>query len=253
MTPERLDRIRGVLQRRQPDLTVVADQVHKGRNIAAIMRTCDAVGVDTLHVVHPKDGYRSYRGTALGTQKWVNVMLHDEFRSALGPLKSKGFQCVVTSVADNAIPYTDVDFTQPTALVLGAECSGVSAQALEAADWKVTIPMVGMVESLNVSVASAIILQEAYRQRQLVGMYNHCRLLKADYDHRFFKWAHPAVAEFCERKGLSFPSVNAIDGEIIQPSVWYQKIRGECGLGNGPNSSAECYEWEQPESKSHSV
>lgn len=224
MTPNRLRRIREVLNKRQPDLTVVTDEVHKGRNIAAIMRTCDAVGIDTVHVVHPKEGYRSYRGTALGTQKWVGVETYDSLAQPVNALKNKGFQLVVTSVDEGSVDYTEVDYTLPTALILGSESEGVSAEALNLATAKVTVPMVGMVESLNVSVACAIILQEAQRQRNLAGMYNKKRLGEAHYRHRFFQWAHPSVAEFCEQKGVPYPEVDE-SGEIIEPSTWYANFR----------------------------
>lgn len=225
MTPERLEKIRTVLARRQPDLTVVADEVHKGRNIAAIMRTCDAVGVDTVHLVHPKDGYRPYRGTALGTQKWVHTQLHETLQIPLEMLKRQGFQIVATSVAPGSRCYTELDYTRPTALLLGSEREGVSGYGQQQADSLITIPMVGMVESYNVSVATAIILMEAQRQRAAAGLYHTRRLPEAIYEARFFQWAHPEVARFCDERYLAYPEVG-YDGEIEDPSGWYARVRG---------------------------
>src|SRR5690606_3061331 len=163
--PERLQRIRAVLDRRQPDLTVIADEVHKGRNIAAILRTCDAAGIDAIHCIRPTEGYRPFRGTALGTQKWVQINLYDRVEESLAYCRNQGFQILVTGMGagpgDDRVP----DYTRPTALVLGSERDGASVAALQSADYRVNIPMFGMVESYNVSVACAVILAEAQSQR----------------------------------------------------------------------------------------
>ena len=167
-------------------------------------------------------------GRHLALKNGVHVELHETLKDGLLPLKDKGYQVVVTSLSPSSVPYTSVDFTRPTAVVMGAECSGVSQLAKQLADYEVTIPMVGMVESLNVSVASAILLQEAYRQRAESGLYNECRLPPETYKKRFFKWAHPAVAEFCDERGLAYPEVNDDDGEIVDPSGWYRQVREGC-------------------------
>lgn len=224
MTPERLQKIRSVLARRQPDLTVLADEVHKGRNIAAILRTCDAVGVDVVHTVEPEAGYRPFRGTALGTQKWVAVELYDRFEQAARTLRDGGFQLVVTAAGPGSADFRTVDYCRPTALVLGAENRGVSRSARQWADYRIAIPMVGMVESFNVSVACAVILSEAQRQRQLAGYYDRQRLPQQVYERRFFQWAHPVVAQFCDERGLAYPAVGN-DGEIVEPAHWYRAVR----------------------------
>ncbi len=225
MTPERLEKIRAVLNRRQADLTVINDEVHKGRNLAAIMRTCDAVGIDHMHVVEPKDGYRSYRGTASGSNKWVEVSTYYSVTEAIAEAKTKGMKVVAAHLDDRAVDYRSIDYCEPTALLMGMERSGVSAEALALADETVVVPMMGMVESFNVSVAAAIILAEAQRQRDAAGMYQQCRLEAEHYKRRFFQWAHPQVASFCDEKSLSYPEVD-MDGEIIDGPSWYhQKAR----------------------------
>lgn len=224
MTPERFRKIRQVLQRRQPDLTVIADEVHKGRNIAAILRTCDAVGIDKIYCVRPEAGYRPYRGTALGTQKWVAINLFDRIEQPVKACKAANMQIVVTSLDADAQDYWNADFTRPTALVLGSERQGISRFAEQMADVRIRIPMVGMVESLNVSAACAIILAEAQRQRQQAQMYETGRLDPVTYRQRFFQWAHPAVAQYCDANSLAYPEVGA-DGEILEPAAWYRKIR----------------------------
>jgi len=87
------------------------------------------------------------------------------------------------------------------------------------------IPMMGMVESFNVSVAAAIILAEAQRQRQNSGYYDAVRLSNDDYKSTFFRWAHPEIAKYCHQKNLPYPDVDEKDGEIVNPSAWYENVR----------------------------
>ena len=225
MTPERYRRLIEVLNLRQPDLTVIADEVHKGRNLSAIVRTCDSVGIDTIHMVAPKKGYRGYQGTASGSHKWVHVETHTNLSNALKVTKQAGMQVVAAAISRGAINFVNIDYTRPTALLLGSEKAGVSEEALRQADHHVIVPMVGMVESLNVSVAAAIILQEAQRQRQEAGMYGTNCLNQEVKQTRFFRWAHPKVAEFCDAKNIPYPEVSTDDGEIIEPSKWYNALK----------------------------
>lgn len=224
MTPERKHRLESVLNARQPDLTVVADEVHKGRNMAAIVRTCDAVGVARLYSVVPEDGYNPYRGTALGANKWVDVKRCSNVLDPIGYLKAEGYQIVSTGLDARAKHYQDIDYTRPTALLMGNEKRGISDAARALTDHLVTIPMVGMVESLNVSVAAAIILNEAQNQRRKIGMYDQARLPPEEYRRLFFKWAHPKVAAYCEDRNLAYPPMRD-DGEIIEPATWYESVR----------------------------
>lgn len=224
MTPQRFQKICQVLKQRQPDLTVVTDEVHKGRNLSAIMRSCDAAGVDQLHCVTPEKGFRPYRGTSLGTHKWVEVKLYERVCEPVDALQAQGFQVVAAHLSDAAVDYREVDYTKPTAVLMGAEREGVSDRASALADKHVIIPMMGMVESLNVSVACAAILLEAQRQRQQAGMYAEQRLPADVYERRFFQWAHPVLAEYCDQRGLAYPPVRE-DGELVDPAAWYREVR----------------------------
>ncbi|TQV81277.1 tRNA (guanosine(18)-2'-O)-methyltransferase TrmH [Exilibacterium tricleocarpae] len=228
MTPDRYRTIRRVLDRRQPDLTLITDEVHKGRNLSALVRTCDAVGIDTIHCVIPKAGYRPYRGTALGSHKWVHTALHEQVDAPVAQLREQGFTIVAAHLSPRARDYRDLDYTRPTALLLGTEKCGVSAAALAAADREVVIPMMGMVASYNVSVAAAIILAEVQRQRQSAGLYDRCRLPEATYRQRLFQWCQPAVTAFCERRGLAYPPLDET-GEIVDAPHWYRRVRETVG------------------------
>jgi len=135
----------------------------KGQNIAALIRTCGAVGVHNTHVATPKGGFMEHKRTARGSQKWVNIVSHDTIDSAIQVAKQQGMQLVSAHFSNQAVDYRELDYTVPTALILGAEIHGVSAKALAASDRQVMIPMLGMVHSFNVSVAAAVILLEAQR------------------------------------------------------------------------------------------
>lgn len=207
MTPERFAKLKQVLARRQPDLTVVTDNVHKGHNISAILRTCDAVGVYGMHAVSPGGEFRRHHMISGGSKKWVQVTFHDSVNIALRRLKDSGFQLVAAHLSEDALDYRSVDYTVPTALVLGAELDGVSGNTLTQVDRSVAIPMEGMVESLNVSVAAALILYEAQRQRRDAGLYDDCRLDAEVLKRDLFEWAHPDIAARCRAKEVAYPDL----------------------------------------------
>ena len=170
MTPERKARIERVAAGRQPDLTVFLERVHKAHNVAAILRTCDAVGVMEAHAVPPPGGIPPLNHTAQGAQRWVRLHRHHDAVEGLRALKAKGFALYAAHFSDQAVDFRQPDYTRPTAIVLGTEKFGVSDEALAECDGEIVIPMAGMAQSLNVSVATALILYEAQRQRQAAGM-----------------------------------------------------------------------------------
>ena len=128
MTPERYATILRVLNQRQPDLTIITDEVHKGRNLSALMRTCDAVGIDTMHCVVPQRGFRKFRGTDLGTHKWVDALTYEQISTPVEHLQGQGFQILAAHLSDRATDYRQIDYTKPTALLLDDE--GASQAAL---------------------------------------------------------------------------------------------------------------------------
>lgn len=171
MTPERKARIQAVAARRQPDLTVFMERVHKPHNVAAILRTCDAVGVMRAHAVPPNHGIPALNHTAQGAQRWVELIRHRNATDGLKELREAGFRLYAAHFSDQAVDFREPDYTIPCAIVMGTEKFGVSSEALAEVDQEVIIPMLGMTQSLNVSVATALILFEAQRQRQAAGMY----------------------------------------------------------------------------------
>ena len=217
MRPERFRRLAQVLSRRQPDLTVLMDMVNKPHNFSAILRSCDGVGVLEAHVVWPEPGLELelHHATSAGTRKWIRVTTHPDVGAAVAHLRSVGFRIVAAHPSREARDYRDVDFTRPTALLLGAELHGVSPAGLAAADEHVVIPMLGMVHSLNVSVATALILYEAQRQRAAAGMYEHSRMDPETYRRTLFAWVHPFLAARLDAEGRPYPPLDE-DGEIVR-------------------------------------
>lgn len=223
MTPERLTRMQSVLAYRQPDLTLIADGIHKPRNLAALVRSADAVGIHRIYTVMPEGGYRHYRGTTRGADRWVERTACESFADALAQVKAAGMQVYAAHLSDSAVDYRDVDYTVPCALLLGAEKEGVSEEALAAADRHITIPMLGMVSSLNVSTAAGIILAEAQRQRQLAGMYASMRLSPDEAALTLFEWSNPEVAGFCRAQGWAYPDYD-MQGQMVDAVAWNRAV-----------------------------
>ena len=168
VTKERYQKISAMLAKRQSDLSVLAENVHKPHNLSAILRSCDAVGIGVVHAVNPTGGVPTYNETSASADKWVELKVHtslSEAKTALGKV-----QVLAAHFSDQAQDYRAVDYTKPTCILLGNEKHGVSDEAAELADAHIIIPMLGMVQSLNVSVAAAVILFEAQRQRLAGGL-----------------------------------------------------------------------------------
>ena len=128
MTLDRYSRIAKVLQQRQPDLTVVADHVHKGKNLSSIVLTCDAVGVMTLHSATNDPTFRAHKGTTVGAHKWVDTRVYGDISEPLLELKNNNFQIVACRYYRRCFRLSADRLHQPTALLLGAEIDGISSK-----------------------------------------------------------------------------------------------------------------------------
>lgn len=216
-TPKRFHRVREVLDRRQPDLTVLMEDVQIPRNFAALLRTCDAVGVLEAHAVwRPGRQLKISRPASGGTRKWVPVRKHPDLDGAVAGLRERGFRILAAHPADRAVDYRQVDYTRPTAVLLGQEETGVTPRAVEMADDLVVVPMMGMGLSLNVSVAAALILFEARTQRAEAGLYDRPRLDPELHARLLFEWTYPVLARLCQKKKVPYPRLGP-DGEILDP------------------------------------
>jgi len=224
MTPERLERINSMLNQRQPDLTVCMEGVHKTHNLAAVVRTCDAIGVSEVHAVWKNERMRVSGGSAAGSQNWVDVHNYTNTKDAIDALKAKNMQVLVTNLSDTAVDFREIDYTKPTAIILGQEKFGASDIAKEMADHDIVIPMVGMVQSLNVSVANAVVLYEAQRQRKAAGMYDKATIGEDIRQRMLFEGGHPIFAKVCQAKGLPYPHIDE-EGQIVASDDWWKKMQ----------------------------
>ena len=188
-TPERIEKVNRVLSLRQPDLRVVLEGVTIAHNASALIRTCDAAGILHLDLVSPNpELLRFNEAISTRADKWLEIAVHSTPAECLAPLKKAGFEIVATHLQKDALPYTDVDFAKPIALVFGSEAEGISDGALAFADKVVRIPMLGMVQSLNLSVSVAVILYEALRQRSAKGYFDKARLSPEEFERLRKKW-----------------------------------------------------------------
>lgn len=216
MTPERLATIKASLNKRQTGLTVMMENVRKPHNLAAVARTLEAVGGLEIHAISELRSIRLTQMSAGGIKKWMKVKKHSSTKEGLNNLKQQGFQIIATCLAENSKDYRDVDYTLPTAILVGEELEGISDLAIQCADETISIPMAGLVQSLNVSVASALVLYEAYHQRLAAGLYDTRSLDDEHYQTLLFEACHPKIANFCRQRKLPYPAIDA-DAEILEP------------------------------------
>ena len=216
MTPERLDIIKKSLNMRQPDLTVIMENVCKPHNLAAVARTLEAVGGMDIHAITTRSSIRLSQMSAGGVRKWMPVNKHRSTAEGIEHLRQRGFQVIATTLSKESRDFRDVDYTHPCAILVGEELEGISEEAVSLADRHITIPIVGMVQSLNVSVAAALVLYEAYRQREAAGMYETCQIDKARWLKLLFEACHPQVARYCRQKNIPYPAIDD-NAELLEP------------------------------------
>jgi tRNA (guanosine-2'-O-)-methyltransferase len=190
MTEERRKRIESVLSKRQNDITIVLENVFDPHNISAVMRSCDAIGVQEIYVLntkiprHKKWGSKSSSSAA----KWLTIHQFDQAEQCFEELRKKYKTILTTHLSSDAVSLYKTDLTQSIALVFGNEHAGVSEEIRELADGNFIIPQVGMIQSLNISVACAVSLYEAFRQKFSAGHYDHQKLKKEEYKELSGLW-----------------------------------------------------------------
>ena len=197
MTPERRTKLESVLSKRQNDITIVLENVFDPHNISAVMRTCDAVGVQELYVLntkiprHKKWGAKSSSSAA----KWLTVYQFENAEECFFELRNKYSKILTTHLSSDALNLYKIDLTQPVALVFGNEHSGVSEEIRKLADGNFIIPQAGIIRSLNISVACAVTLYEAYRQKNLAGHYDKTKLNDDVLRELMDKWGYENIDE----------------------------------------------------------
>ena len=188
-TKERIEKAKRVLSLRQPDLRIALEEVTNTHNASAVVRTCDAAGIMYLEIISAAmEPFPVNRAVSTRAEKWLQLNYYTSAKKCLTHLKKQGFKIVATHLGADALPYTAVDYTQPVTIVFGNESEGISAEALELADYIIKVPMMGMVQSLNLSVSVGIILYEAIKQREKKNFYAEARLSSKEFQHFLNSW-----------------------------------------------------------------
>jgi tRNA (guanosine-2'-O-)-methyltransferase len=188
-TARRKTRIRSVLEKRQPDLTLVMDNIHDPHNVSAVLRSCDAFGVLRVHLYYTRESFPALgRKSSASANKWVEREHHSDGQQLAQRLRGEGLRVLGTGFPPRAKPLPDWDLTGPTAVVLGNEHRGTSPDLEPYLDGELYIPMQGMIESFNVSVAAGVILYEAWRQRAARGMFDRPSLDPDELEELYRQW-----------------------------------------------------------------
>ena len=192
MTPQRDVRLTSVLNKRQPDITVVLENVFDPHNISAVMRTCDAVGIQDIYILnhkippHRKWGEKSSSSAA----KWLTIHQFTDPQACFEALRKNYNKIYTTHLSTDAVGLHELNLTQSVALVFGNEHSGVSDEIIAMADGNFIIPQVGIIKSLNISVACAVTLYEAFRQKSIAGHYDQPKLKGEQLDTLRKDWGY---------------------------------------------------------------
>lgn len=187
MTEKRYNKIKKVVCQRQKYLTVILENVHDPHNVSAVLRSCDAVGIDKVYLIYntnkfPKIG----RVSSASAKKWVEIVKFKSVEDCFAELRKEKYKIYSTHISEtgkNKSLY-DVDLTKKVAIVFGNEHLGVTEEVKMKSDSNLIIPMYGMIQSLNISVSVAVCLYEALRQRERKGMYNKSKYTKTEYKNK---------------------------------------------------------------------
>lgn len=182
MTPQRFNRLTSVLNKRQPDLTIVLENVFDPHNVSAVMRTCDAVGIQDVYILndrippHRKWGYRSSSTAA----QWLSVHQFTNAEACFEEVSRKYKNIYTSHLGEASTDLYSMDLTSSIALVFGNETFGVSDNIRNYSNGDFIIPQSGIIKSLNISVACAVTLYEAFRQKKQKGHYDEPRLPESE-------------------------------------------------------------------------
>lgn len=183
-------RLAYVLSKRQRDLTLVLGNIHDPHNVSAIYRSCDAFGVSKVHLYYTDTPFPSLSGrSSASAKKWVDTERHSDAAALIASLKAESMRVLATSCTPLARPLPEYDLVRPTAIILGNEHRGVDPELSDKVDGEVYIPMYGMIQSFNVSVAAAVILAEASRQRLAAGKYDRPQYSEEEFNAALLDWS----------------------------------------------------------------
>jgi len=188
-TERREKKIISVAKARQKYFRIVLENIHDPHNVSAIFRTCDAAGIPKVSLVYTKEKFPNIgKKSSASAFKWIEKEKYSSIKECYDKLHEDGFLIYASSISEGAKDLYEIDLTRKIAVVLGNEHRGVSEEAASLADEKFLIPMFGMVQSLNVSVAAAIVAYETLRQRKEKGMYEASEYSEAELEKIIDNW-----------------------------------------------------------------
>ncbi len=190
MTPERYNRLTKVLSNRQPDLTVILENVFDPHNVSAVMRTCDAVGIQDVYILNnriPPTKKWGYRSSSTASE-WLSIHQFSDAEACFDEVRRKYKKIYTTHLDEDSVEIYDLDLTESIALVFGNETFGVGEEIRKYSNGNFLIPQVGIIKSLNISVACAVTLYEAFRQKKIKGHYSESRMSETDFENLKDEW-----------------------------------------------------------------
>lgn len=193
ITTERKNKMNTILQNRTYHFTVAIEDVYQLHNSSAVMRSCDAFGVQNLHVIEQKFGKRIDSEIALGSQKWVDIHRYSTTSKCIQTLKDQGYQIIATTPHEDSCLLENFDVSKKTALFFGTEKKGLSEKMILQTDGFLKIPMVGFSESLNISVAAAIIIQQL--TQRLRGSQFNWQLTDEEKFEKLLDWTRKSIKD----------------------------------------------------------
>ena len=195
LTEERKEVLRRTLASRTRYMTILTENTFHPQNASALVRHCEAFGVQELHTVETRCKFNPNVNIVRGTDKWVDITRHDSTADAISALKGAGYRLVATTPhRESCTPETFDVAKGPFCLVFGTEHAGVSDEIIEAADEYLRIPMCGMVESLNVSASAAILIYMLSQRMRLTPEIDW-HLQYADEREMLFRWVMSSVRD----------------------------------------------------------
>ena len=200
ISENRKQRFLDVLKNRTKHFTIAMEDVYQMHNTSAVMRSCEVFGIQELNVIEQKFGKSIDKQIAMGAQKWVDIIEHENAVSCLKSLKAKGYQIIATTPHNESCLIHEFDITKPSALFFGTEKEGLSEEIMNNADGYLKIPMVGFTESLNISVSAAIIIQDI--TNRLRNSKIDWQLSKDEIFEKRLDWTRKTIkdADFVENK-----------------------------------------------------
>jgi tRNA (guanosine-2'-O-)-methyltransferase len=206
VTEKRKNTFKNILLNRTRHFTVVLEDIFQQHNSSAVIRSCDVFGIQDIHIIENKYHSKVSRHVAKGSQKWLNLNNYKEDKNntkdCLTRLKNEGYQIIATSPHNNTCTLHDLDISKKSAFIFGVEKSGVSEQVLINSDEILTIPMVGFTESLNISVAAAIILENL--TNKLRNSNYQWRLSEKEQEIIYANWLEKSIKNVDEIKNRFF-------------------------------------------------